>query len=81
MVGDPDLFVSNETKTPTKEDHTWSSAREGADLVEIHADDPGFARGDYYIGVLGADAGGAVAIQFKVWFATQARVTLTLTLP
>ena len=57
VTGDPDLFVSNKTRTPHQDEHTWKSARGrgmGDDVVTVSTDHPRYAFPcTYYVSVFG----------------------------
>ena len=53
LEGDPDLYVSQKHKHPTKEQHTWQSNADGDDLVNISPSDKGFKQATVFVGVHG----------------------------
>ena len=53
--GDADIFVSNDTHTPSQAEHSWRSAGSGDDVVEVSPDHPRYAYPcAYYVAVRGA---------------------------
>ena len=65
--GDPDVFVSSESKTPSQDVHTWKSAGLGDDVVTIAPDHPRYACPcTYYISVWAAqDAEYSLSVQLQ----------------
>jgi hypothetical protein len=51
--GDPDLYVSVTTQTPTSSDFDWVSMAYGADHITVDYSSEGYAEGEWYIGVYG----------------------------
>ena len=49
--GDPDLYVSTSTPTPTMQDYEWSAMAYGADHITLDYTVDGYVIGEYYIGV------------------------------
>ena len=48
--GDPDLYISTATQTPTKDNNMWAANSYMADSITIAHTDPRFKVGAYYIG-------------------------------
>ncbi len=53
LSGDPDLYVSTITASPTALDYQWSGFKPGFDVIKIAVTDPKYKEGAYYIGVRG----------------------------
>jgi hypothetical protein len=51
LGGDPDLYVCNECRTPSFEQHTWKATAMGGDVLHIYPTDPFATPGRYYISV------------------------------
>ena len=52
--GATDIFVSNDTHTPSQAEHSWRSAGSGDDVVEVSPEHPRYAYPcAYYVAVLG----------------------------
>jgi len=55
LEGDPDLYVCQRNSKPDKNNHTYRSASEGIDVVQVLPGHPHFFAGNVYVGVYGHD--------------------------
>jgi hypothetical protein len=53
LNGDPDLYISTITDSPTALNHEWYAAMPGFDVISISTTDSKYKEGAYYIGVRG----------------------------
>eukprot|EP01087_Luapelamoeba_hula_P012986 TRINITY_DN3679_c0_g1_i3.p1 TRINITY_DN3679_c0_g1~~TRINITY_DN3679_c0_g1_i3.p1 ORF type:complete len:474 (-),score=47.05 TRINITY_DN3679_c0_g1_i3:728-2149(-) len=53
ITGDPDLYIDQKTRKPSRREHTWLSTSTGVEQIVIMKDDPKRIKGPYWIGVRG----------------------------
>ncbi|KNC48093.1 ubiquitin fusion degradation protein [Thecamonas trahens ATCC 50062] len=62
--GDPDLYVSNVVRKPTRAHFTWSGVQVGAGKIRVTSEDPSFAIGTYTVGVTSLEAAAAFELKY-----------------